>query len=126
AFDRLRGDEADKLFGRRGAWRAVLFGLVGMSALVKGIGFGAALVVAAVAAALAWDRDRPACRRLAWGGGALAAVLCAVAWPALVMPRYPQALGLWTLHFADRLAARPEHFAGRSPWWGYLPALLLQ
>ena len=126
AFDRLRGEEADGAHQGRQAWRWAFFGLLGTSALVKGIGFGAALAGAAAALTLVWDRDRPTARRLAWAGGAAAAAFLALAWPALVAPRYPQAMGLWTLHVADRLAPKPEHFAGQSPWWGYLPALLLQ
>jgi 4-amino-4-deoxy-L-arabinose transferase-like glycosyltransferase len=125
AFDRLRGDEAEPS-AAPWTWRVVFFGLLGVSTLVKGIGFGAALVGASVLLALAWDRDRPAARHLAWGVGVVAAALLALAWPVLVARRYPQALGLWTLHVTDRLAAKPEHFAGGSPWWGYLPALLLQ
>ena len=53
------------------------------------------------------------------------ATLLALAWPALVMARYPEVLSLWTLHVADRLAAHPEHFAS-GPWWQYGPALLWQ
>jgi 4-amino-4-deoxy-L-arabinose transferase-like glycosyltransferase len=124
ALDRLRTDDDDDRSRR--AWRAALFGLLGLSALVKGIGFGAALVAASASVVLAWDRDRRTCRRLAWGVGASAALVLAFAWPALVVVRHPRALGLWTLHVADRLAARPAHFAGRSPWWAYLPALVLQ
>lgn len=125
AFDRLRGEGMEEP-AHRWAWRAAFFGLLGVSALVKGIGFGAALAGASVGLALAWDRDRAACRRLAWGVGAVGAALLALVWPALVAQRYPQALGLWTMHVADRVSAKPEHFAGGSPWWGYVPALLLQ
>src|SRR5262249_14650227 len=97
----------------------------GLSALAKGIGFGAALVAAAVVLAVAWDRDRATARRLVFPPGwALAGVL-ALAWPLAVLLRYPEAWGLWTLHVTDRLAARPAHFAG-GPWWQYGPPVLVQ
>ncbi len=109
AFDRVRlGDSA--------RWRWAFFGLLGTTALAKGIGFGAALVVATASVVLAWDRDRAAFRRLATPlGWALAAGL-ALAWPAWVLAGHPRALGLWTWHVAGRFATRPEAFAGESPW----------
>jgi len=120
AFDRLR-DEGPG----RDRWRRAFFAGLGLTALAKGIGFGAVLVGAVAAVVLAWDRDREGARRLrSLEGWALAAAL-ALAWPALVMSRLPRAFDLWTLHVADRLAARPEHFTG-GPWWQYGPAVLWQ
>jgi hypothetical protein len=100
-----------------------------LSTLVKGIGFGAALVGMAVVLVTVWDRDLRPVRRLVLGHRAptdwVAASLLALAWPALVLVRHPEALQFWTWHLAGRLAERPAHFAS-GPWWQYGPALLGQ
>ncbi|MEJ7636627.1 MAG: glycosyltransferase family 39 protein [Singulisphaera sp.] len=120
AFDRSRGEPE----GKR-PWRWVFFAGLGLTALAKGIGFGAAMVGASVAVIVAWDRDRESLHRLRfWPGWALAGTV-AMTWPVLTALRHPSVLGLWTLHVTDRLASRPEHFAG-GPWWQYGPALLVQ
>ncbi|HEY2159123.1 MAG TPA: glycosyltransferase family 39 protein [Isosphaeraceae bacterium] len=97
---------------------------LGTTALAKGIGFGAALILAATLLVLIWDRDRRTTRALLDPQGLTLAAVVTLAWPALVLTRYPAAFGLWTSHVADRLAERPELFAGRSSWWAYLPAVL--
>ena len=115
----------DPPLARLSAWLWVFWGLLGATALVKGVGFGAALAVPAVAAVLVCDRDRGAIRRLMSIPGMALALILALAWPVVVTVRYPEALALWTLHVTDRLAAQPEHFIG-GPRWQYLPAVLLQ
>ncbi|WP_422928016.1 ArnT family glycosyltransferase [Singulisphaera sp. PoT] len=122
AFDRMR-DEVDE--ASRKLWRWAFFAGIGFTSLAKGIGFGAALVLAAVALVLAWDRDREGLRDLRFIRGWLLSAGIALAWPLLVLLRHPNALSLWSLHVTDRVAARPEHFAG-GPWWQYGPALLWQ
>ncbi len=126
AFDRLRTEGPGPVAPPAPAWRWAFFGALGASALVKGLGFGAALVLSSAAVVLAWDRDRRAIRGMIRDGKgwALAAVL-ALTWPALAALRHPEAVSLWTLHVTDRLASRPEHFIG-GPWWQYGPAVLLQ
>jgi len=122
AFDRMR-DEVEE--GSPRLWRWAFFVGLGLTALAKGIGFGAVLILAVVALVLVWDRDREGLFDLkAIKGWGLAALL-SLAWPALVALRYPKALELWTLHVSDRVSAHPEHFAG-GPWWQYGPALLWQ
>ncbi len=106
-------------------WLARLFLLgLGLTALAKGIGFGAALILSATGLVLLWDRDKKTLRSLLDPPGLILAAIVGLAWPALVLLRYPSALGLWTSHVADRLAERPELFAGRSSWWAYGPAVL--
>ena len=104
----------------------VLVGL-GLTALAKGVGFGAALVGVAVVLVLAWDRDRRALRRLrsARGGGPGPGGSPGAGLAGPGAAPAPAALGLWAWHVADRLAERPEQFAG-EPWWEYGPALLGQ
>jgi 4-amino-4-deoxy-L-arabinose transferase-like glycosyltransferase len=130
AFDRVRAAASSD----RGAagyrwWRLAFWLGLGVSTLIKGIGFGAALVGVTVVLVLVWDRDLRTPRRLVLGRGAVrdwaVAGLLALAWPALVLLRYPQALGFWAWHLTGRLAERPEHFAS-GPWWQYGPALLGQ
>lgn len=107
------------------ASRWVFFMLLGLTALVKGIGFGAVLVLATVTVTLAWSRDWVTFRALVFPVGWLLTLLLALAWPFLVWIQYPAVWELWTLHVTDRLAARPTHFAG-EPWWEYLLAPLWQ
>jgi 4-amino-4-deoxy-L-arabinose transferase-like glycosyltransferase len=128
AFDRVRAEiEADPVRWR--GWRQAFWIALGLSTLLKGIGFGAVLVGVTVALVLVWDHDRRTLRRLVVEQGAvrewILALLLALAWPSLVLCRYPQALGFWTWHVTGRLAERPEHFAS-GPWWQYGPALLGQ
>jgi 4-amino-4-deoxy-L-arabinose transferase-like glycosyltransferase len=124
AFDRLRDEATDPAAGRR-PWRWLFFALLGATALAKGLGFGAVLVSAVVVLTLAWDRDGPSLRALAFPRGWMLAAALTLAWPILVLVRHPAALGIWALHVVDRLSSRPEHFVG-EPWWQYAPALLWQ
>lgn len=119
AFDRIRlGDVAG---GRR--W---FFALLGATSLVKGIGFGAALVVAVVAVVLIWDRDRATFRALLWPAGWLMALALALAWPVAVLARHPAAFDLWFHHVADRFAPPKGTFAGESwPEYGLAPLAML-
>jgi 4-amino-4-deoxy-L-arabinose transferase-like glycosyltransferase len=93
-------------------WR--FFAGLALMSMAKGVGFGAALVVAAAVPTLAWDGDRKTSRALLfWPGWVFVAVLSA-AWPLAISARFPEALGLWARHVTDRLAERPEHFIGES------------
>jgi 4-amino-4-deoxy-L-arabinose transferase-like glycosyltransferase len=102
--------------------------LLGTTSLAKGLGFGGALMLAAVGMLLAWDRDRATFRKLLSPVGLVLAALIALAWPLRVLARYPEALDLWSLHTAGRFAARPGHFASEpfglyvlAPLWQVLP-----
>ncbi len=119
-FDRLRCVDSSK---RLTLTRWVLVG-IGAAALLKGIVFGAVLIVATLVLILAWDRDWFLLMRLVEPLGLVASLLIALAWPATILSRYPEALKLWTTHVADRLADRPEVFAGQASWWAYAPVAL--
>jgi 4-amino-4-deoxy-L-arabinose transferase-like glycosyltransferase len=122
AFDRLRGGRpSDRLWPMRLAF----FVGLGLTALVKGIGFGGALIVTVVTVVLVWDRDWQAFRKLRDWRGWILTLAVAAAWPLAVLWQYPAALNLWTLHVADRFAEHPTHFTG-GPWWSYGPDLLWQ
>jgi 4-amino-4-deoxy-L-arabinose transferase-like glycosyltransferase len=112
----------------RGVARWAFFVLLGMTSLVKGIGFGAVLILAVVAGTLAWRRDRGARRGLWSGTGWILTAIITTAWPCLILAKYgSRALALWTMHITDRLAGQPGPgpFAGES-WWEYTLGLLGQ
>lgn len=117
ALDRLRSESLQA--------RWAFFGLVGGMALAKGIVFGAVLVGASALVLTAWDRDGRTLRALLSPIGLGIALVLALAWPLRVLAVHPEALGLWTMHLTDRLAARPEHFAGEG-WGEYLLAPMVQ
>ncbi len=109
---------------RRARW--AFFVLLGVTSLVKGIGFGAVLILSVVAVAVIWRRDGTAMRRLQFPAGWIVATVLATAWPlAMVAWHGFGALALWTMHVTDRLAAHPGEFAGER-WWEYTPGLLIQ
>ena len=108
-------------------WRAAFFAILGLTSLVKGLGFGAVLAGSAIGFVLLWDRDGQATRKLKSPAGWILAGLLALTWPLLVAFRLPASLSLWTLHVTDRLSSHPEVFiGGSSPWWQYGPAVLAQ
>ena len=93
---------------------------------MKGIGFGAVLILSVVTVAVIWRRDGTAMRRLRFPAGWIVATVLASAWPiAMVVWHGFGALALWTMHVTDRLAAHPGEFAGER-WWEYTPGLLIQ
>ncbi len=102
----------------------LVFALLGLTFLVKGLGFGAILIGAVMASLIVVDRDRTLLRRLVSVKGLLLTAAVALPWPIAILLIYPQAWQLWTLHVADRLAERPEYFAGGAPWWFYVPLSL--
>lgn len=115
----------DRVRAGRDAWRWVLFGLLGLSVLAKGLGFGAVLFGSVLGITVLWDRDRALAGKLVFVPGWILAALVALPWPLAMAWRYPAAPGLWALHVTDRLAAHPAHFIG-EPWWQYAPAVLWQ
>ena len=119
AFDRIRsrGDESTG----SPLWRWLFFGLLGLTSLVKGTGFGAVLTAAVVAMVLLWDRDRKTWQQLQFPAGWLLVLVLTLAWPLAMIARYgwPVA-GLWMLHVSERIGPRVGHgvFAGES-WATY-------
>ncbi len=121
ALDRLRTAEDEKAAT---PWRWAFFGLLGATSLVKGIGFGAALVASAVLLLLIWDRDGRLLRRLVFPPCWILALVVTIAWPVSVAASYPEVLDLWVVHVTDRLADQPERFIG-DPWWSFALAPLV-
>jgi 4-amino-4-deoxy-L-arabinose transferase-like glycosyltransferase len=108
--------------------RWAFFALLCTTTLVKGIGFGAVLILVVVAGALLWQRDGTALRRLYVPAAWALVVAIASAWPLWMILRHGRGvLALWTMHVACRMGgqADPGPFAS-EPWWEYVPALLGQ
>jgi 4-amino-4-deoxy-L-arabinose transferase-like glycosyltransferase len=135
AFDRVLTDAALEVGNGIGnsapQWRLArwgFFALLGTTALVKGIGFGAMLILAVVVGVLLWQRDGTALHRLYLPAGWILAVVLTLAWPLWIVTRHGSgALVLWTMHIASRMSSQttPGPFAS-EPWWEYVPALLAQ
>jgi 4-amino-4-deoxy-L-arabinose transferase-like glycosyltransferase len=135
AFDGVLGNQASesasdfdtsRRYWCRWCWAFLIF--LGMSALVKGIGFGVVLILAVAGGILIWQRDGAALRRLWIPAGWILAAILALAWPLFMLAQHGQAaLSLWTTHVWARLIRQegPGPFAGES-WSEYIAALLAQ
>jgi 4-amino-4-deoxy-L-arabinose transferase-like glycosyltransferase len=135
AFDRILAKSVAESCGNPCAstehwqlWRWAFLVLLGVTALVKGIGFGAVLILTVVAGVLFWQRDLASFQRLRLPAGWALAVVIALSWPACMVAQHGYgALSLWTMHVSDRLIRQPGPgpFAGES-WWEYVFGLLGQ
>ena len=108
--------------------RWLFFALLGATSLVKGIGFGAVIVISIVTCMLIWQRDRVTLRRLMFPAGWLLALALASFWPLLMIVCHGWgAVTLWLMHVTDRLSGPtgPGPFAS-EPWWEYIPTVLAQ
>jgi 4-amino-4-deoxy-L-arabinose transferase-like glycosyltransferase len=129
AFDRIRVSRVpawDRPKTRSGpdhwrAWRWAFFGLLGTTALVKGIGFGAALVLSVVMMVVFWDHDRVTRNRLLFPAGWIIVIVLAVTWPvAMIAEHGHKVISLWAMHITERVGSRTGHgaFAGET-WCEY-------
>lgn len=123
----IRANEV-KTVHRSYSARWAFFILLGSSALVKGIGFGAMLIALIAVVVVVWQRDRALVRHLWFPPGWCAAAILGLSWPlAMVVRHGPEAISLWTTHFADRLLRHQGHGAFASePWWEYVPSVVAQ
>ena len=95
-------------------WRWVFFVLLGATAIVKGIGFGAVLIVGVAGATLLWQRDWALLRRLQMPAGWIVAAVIALSWPIVIVAWHGYgALSLWITHVSARLLPQqvPGQFA---------------
>ena len=109
-------------------WRWVFFALLGITGLVKGIGFGTALILSVVVLLLLWQRDWVSLRRLCVPAGWTLTAAITLFWPVLMLARHGYgALALWTMHVSHRLIVYPGQglFAGES-WGEYGLSVLCQ
>ncbi len=95
----------------------LFWGLVGLSNMAKGLGFGPVLIIAPCLGFLILRRDRAAWRRMiSWPGLALGCTI-ALAWPIAVAVRIPEARELWRSEIAHRALGDVGY---AQPWWEYL------
>jgi 4-amino-4-deoxy-L-arabinose transferase-like glycosyltransferase len=135
AFDRILTNAAVQAIGAPGdlaehwrLWRWMFLVLLGITALVKGIGFGAVLILSVVAGTVLWQRDWVSLHRLRLPAGWALAAGITFSWPLFMVARHGSgALSLWTMHVSDRLMPQksPGPFAS-EPWWEFMPGLLAQ
>ena len=134
AFDQMLAGASQGPHGPGGSvprWhraRWTFFALLGATSLVKGIGFGAVIILSIVVATLLWQRDRVTLHRLFFPAGWLLAFALAFFWPLLMIVCHGGgAVRLWLMHITDRLSNQsgPGPFAG-EPWWEYVPTVLAQ
>ena len=119
-----RGRETTQ--GGRVRW--VFVGLLGLTGLVKGTGFGAALIAVVIVTALLWQRDSSALARLWFPWRWLLPIGLTIAWPLCMCGIYGfRPIALWMTHVAERVAEQsgPGPFAGEK-WWEYAGGLLGQ
>jgi hypothetical protein len=108
--------------------RWAFFALLGTTALVKGIGFGAVLILVVVAGILLWQRDGSVLHRLCVPAAWVLVAVLALAWPLWMVARHGSGVcALWTMHVVQRLGnqAGSGPFAS-EPWWEYVPTVLAQ
>ncbi len=121
AFDRLMTDPVTTPCSHHGIsswhwylWRWMFFVLLGVTAIVKGIGFGAVLILSVVGATLLWQRNWVLLRRLQMPVGWIMAAVIALWWPILIVAWHGYGtLSLWMIHVSDRLLPQqvPGQFA---------------
>ncbi len=105
------------LIGRRSSGMVLLFALVGLTNLVKGLIFGAAMATIPIIAFLLLTRDWPRISRYAWVWGVGIVVAIAAAWPLLVWQRYPDVVDLWFFDLGGRVNG--AYGAINEPVWYY-------
>ena len=129
AFDQLRAapvlyrqdQESSQQLDRCKSWRWAFFSLLGSTSLVKGTGFGAALVLSVVTVVLLWDRDRATRRLLFFPAGWILVAIITLAWPvAMIVEHGFRVTELWALHVTQRVTIPTGHglFASES-WYEY-------
>ena len=122
-FVRLQGIGGEQLSERGTRWAAVLFwSLVGLTNLLKGLLFGAAMILGPCAVWLVLRRDRVAWRRVFSPLGIVLAVGLVIVWPIAILSREPAALDLLNAEIRRRLSGTFTW----NPWWYYLTTPLWQ
>jgi 4-amino-4-deoxy-L-arabinose transferase-like glycosyltransferase len=102
------------LFGRR-SWSVLFFFLLlGLTNLVKGMIFGAVIVLSAVGTFLLWNLRWRSLARYGWLWGGLVFFAVALPWPLLAYQRFPDALEVWKFDLFGRLN---NHYLAQPPWY---------
>jgi 4-amino-4-deoxy-L-arabinose transferase-like glycosyltransferase len=109
AFDRLRGVGP---VSRAAVWW--FFVALGLTSLVKGIGFGAGMAGVVILGVIVWDRDLDTLRQFLLPAGVALCAVISLTWPLLVAARHPEAVDVWIGHVRDRLNTGAGVYAGES------------
>ncbi|MDB5387476.1 MAG: hypothetical protein JWM11_3122 [Planctomycetaceae bacterium] len=110
----------NSFWGGRGSAVLVFFVFLGLTNLVKGLLFGAAMVLIPMGGFMLWNADWSRIKRYVWIWGWLAAIAAATGWMVAASLKYPDLLQLW---IAD-VATRTDGVVRRDPFW-YYPVNLL-
>jgi 4-amino-4-deoxy-L-arabinose transferase-like glycosyltransferase len=106
--------------GRRPWLVAVFFGLLGATNWAKGLVFGTVMALAPIGFFLLWNFSWRRLGRYVWFWGWLLFSALALAWPAAVLRRYPDATRLWSYDLFGRLQG---HYL-EEPRWYYFGCLV--
>lgn len=109
------------LLGRRPWTIVLLFALLGMTNLAKGLVFGPVMALMPMAAFVAWNGDWSRVKCYLWPWGWLLALVIAGVWPVAAYLRYPDVLDLWHYDLVGRLTG--DYTEINRPWWYYLGVL---
>lgn len=112
--------EKDRFFGRRPWPVFAFFVLLGATNLVKGLMFGAAMVLIPAVGFLLWNADFKRIPRYLWIWGWAACALAAGAWIAAASMEYPDLLKIWFRDVTNRTDGVHRH----APFWYYWAAML--
>jgi 4-amino-4-deoxy-L-arabinose transferase-like glycosyltransferase len=116
---RQEGGSHWRLWNGRPVKVALLFLLLGSTNWAKGLIFGTVMAGTPIAVFLLSDmiqrRSWQPLRPYLWLWGFVAMLAAALAWPAMVINRYPEIVQLWQEHYLGRL----HRGYLREPWWYY-------
>lgn len=125
-FGGLRADhEPYRFFGMRPRALLWFFIALGATNMAKGVLFGMVVTLVPMVAFFCWNRDLSRLRPYLWFWGWLAMLAVAIAWPATVLQRYPDAMQVWFYDQFGRVSGTYTDI--NEPWWYYaarLPEIL--
>lgn len=117
-----RPDERVAFVGPRPWALLLLFAVLGLGNLVKGLFFTDLFMIVPIALFLLLGSDRwGLIKRYVWLPGWLTFILVATSWAVSAYLRLPDVVALWESDYMGRISGGYM----REPWWYYLPHLLL-
>ena len=109
-----------RFLGRRNLTVLAFFITLGLTNLVKGLLFGAAMVLIPMGGFLLWNADWSRIKRYVWLPGWIAAAIAASGWIMAASWRHPDLIQLWVKDVVNRT----DGIKAGDPFW-YYPASLL-
>ncbi|HUU21665.1 MAG TPA: phospholipid carrier-dependent glycosyltransferase [Phycisphaerae bacterium] len=102
--------------GRRPWAVLLLFVVLGLTNLAKGLAFGTAMALIPMAGFLLANRDRKGILRYLWVWGWAVFLLISLAWPLVAYLHYPDVLDLWKFDHFGRLSGAYASIT-QAPWY---------